>query len=120
MAVSLTVEEVSLPVDVGGVAKYRVTWTVLSNTDIPAEIFVVKTHDLSFARVAHVGSFVYPTTPSPATSKFHRVATVSVDYNTIAEANKQKIAVAADLATLQVEYQAALDDFTGTVNIDVP
>ncbi len=120
MAVSITVDEIKLPVLVDGVVKYQVTWTVTSSTEIDLEVFLKSAAKELFVRVVNTSDFTFPTVRSLATATHYRVSTIAAQYISIDAANQAIVNVEAAVAKLVVDYQAVLDNFNGTRTYTYP
>lgn len=108
----------TIDVEVTGSAvgeRYRVTWTVTSAVDMPAEVLLLKYADMTFQGVVRADELGWPTTRTNGQG-FYRQSTAYADYGTIAEANTAKATVAADLQGLVDDYNSGLAAFLTTTS----
>lgn len=99
-------------------SRYRVDSTVVAAVGMPLEVFVYRTEDGSYNRVASVADVMQlPATRAAAQAQrvgFYRQATVSITWDTQAEAEAFSRTVREKLARLAKEYDVALARFVGT------
>lgn len=109
MALSLEVETTGSATTDG---KYRVTWTVSTAAEMPAEIFLHTRSTDRFDGVIAASDLVYPTTPEPG-SGYYRKSTAQGIYPDIETAERAKINIDTALADLVEAYKSGLVDFLG-------
>jgi len=97
---------------------YRVADTVTSATGIPSQVFVFRTTDQEFSRVAAVDDLLeLPDTLEAAVAEgcaYYRTAAMSRDYESMATAADFAAALKRDLKYLVIEYNKAVTLFLGT------
>ena len=116
MAVVLQVEHVGA---VLAPDQYQVSWSVVTATEIPTQVFVYDFATDKFSRVATPQDMSLPTTRTP-TSGFYRRSTAQAVYTNIATANSQISIIDGDLEDLATAYQNNLADFTTPVTTTYP
>lgn len=110
---------VQIEIEVEGSAtsdgKYRVTWEVVDNEEMPSEIFKHTTATDRFDGVISVADLTYPTSRS-SEDGYYRKSSATQVYDTIEDAESAKDNVAGAVQDLVDMYKDGLADFLTTEN----
>jgi len=103
--------------------KYRVLDTATASVNIPLEPFVFTTSDASYNRIASVDDMLnLPNSRATAQStgkEYYRQASVTIDWDLLAEADDFATTIEVRLKQLVIEYAAVVTDFIGTATTTV-